>query len=453
MKHLGPEQLEQAAKTAPEGELAAHLSSCAECRADVKRARARQKLLGGLKPYTLSDAGFRRVEARLDEAVREGLPSAFPWRWLGFGAATLAAAGIALMLVSAPPSTSGVVTLPAQKVELARSEFRPLTVIRADGAQARAGDADWRALSAGDVLQSGEALSAELITLSDAAAEWRFVASGSLSLGGVATVTLGAGEVTTQVESRDAVTVLASSRGFIAKAALFSVTRVGAEVVLQVSEGEVEVVDSLSAQRRVVKAPNAVRWSDGSAVGDGRDEPVRAVGRPRVPAPPWATFDASSLPAGTAITLDDVDLGVAPFTELLSAGRHRLVRNGAAVTIELLAGAPYVATLKDTPSQVEAPEPDAAALERVLSELKRQKPKLAACYEKWLKANPQAGGEVVLQLTVSAQGRVKAARIGSGSMSPASADCLVRASKSLVLSPLGAEATLEVPLMLRRPGP
>jgi hypothetical protein len=42
--------------------------------------------------------------------------------------------------------------------------------------------------------------------------------------------------------------------------------------------------------------------------------------------------------------------------------------------------------------------------------------------------------------------------VGASSISPASAECLVRTAKSLVLSPLGAEATLEVPLVLRSPG-
>ena len=102
----------------------------------------------------------------------------------------------------------------------------------------------------------------------------------------------------------------------------------------------------------------------------------------------------------------------------------------------------------------DGPEPDAAALARVMAELKRQTPKLSACYEKWLKANPQASGEVVLELTVSAQGRVKKARLPEGSkgISAASAECLVTTAKTLVLPPLGVEATLEQPLVLRPPG-
>ncbi|MGV3620709.1 MAG: AgmX/PglI C-terminal domain-containing protein [Archangium sp.] len=454
MKHLGPDQIEDAAKSAPAGEVATHLTSCAECRADVKRAKARQTLLGGLKPYTLSDVAFRRVEARLDEAVREGLPSKFPWKWLGYSMGVIAAAGLALMIAGRETTQTGVETLPTQKFELAQSSFRPLTVIRAVKTQARSGAEPWRDVKPGDVLTSGEALSAESITLSDVAVEWRFVASGSLSLGGAATVSLGAGEVTTQVNSKDPLTVLASTRAFIASDAVFSVTRAAAEVALNVRDGEVEVVDSATGVRRTVKAPAALRWSDGSSVNDGLDEKVATIEAPRVPPQPWVRFDASSLPAGTRISLDGVDLGTSPTAELLTAGRRQMTAtppNGAATVswVNLVAGNQFVATLEPA-APMNAPEPDAAALERVLGELKAQRPKLAACYEKWLKANRAAEGEVTLELTVGANGKVKRATLGQNSMSPSAADCLTRTAKSFVLSPLGAEATLEVPLVLQR---
>ncbi|PZR04606.1 MAG: hypothetical protein DI536_33985 [Archangium gephyra] len=454
MKHLGPEQVEQAARSAPAREVATHLAACAECRADVKSARARQKLLGGLKPYTLSDLAFRRVEARLDEVVRDGVPSKFPWRWLGYSMGVIAAAGLALMIAGRETQQAGVVTLPTPKVELAQSSFRPLTVIRAVKTSARIGEASWRELKAGDVLTSGEALSADAVTLSDIAAEWQFAASGSLSLGGVATVTLGAGEVTTQVKSKDTVTVLASTRAFVASEAVFSVSRAAAEVALHVSQGEVEVVDSSTGLRRPVKAPAALRWSDGSSLRDGLEAKPGTLGAPRVPPQPWVLFDARSLPAGTRISLDGVDLGTSPTAELLTAGRRQLTTiapNGASTTswVNLVAGAPFTATLEPSPPMDDR-EPDAAALERVMGELKAQRPKLAACYEQWLKANRAAQGEVTLELTVAANGKVKRATLGQNSMSASSADCLVRTARSFVLSPLGAEATLEVPLVLQR---
>ena len=72
MSHLEPETIETAARETPAGDVAAHLGSCAECRGHVRRAQGRQRLLSGMTPYTLSDLAFRRVEARLDEAVAAG---------------------------------------------------------------------------------------------------------------------------------------------------------------------------------------------------------------------------------------------------------------------------------------------------------------------------------------------------------------------------------------------
>lgn len=451
MKHLEPDVIDAAAKATPEGEVAIHLASCAECRADVKSARARQKLLGGLTPYTLSDVAFRRVEARLDEAVREGEVSpGFAWgRWLGFGAVAIAAAA-ALFVVSRGPSAPGVVPLPAPQVELAKAVQRPLTVIRAQELKVRT-TGDWREGVIGEVLPGDAALSATSVTLSDAQAEWRFVASGSLSLGGVASVTLGAGELVAEVSSAEPVTVISSSRGFVSADALFSVSRVGAEVVLRVERGSVDVVDSSSGARRTVKAPAALRWSDGSSLEQSRDEAVQQVVAPSVPTPPWASFDARALAVGTQVSLDGAQLGTSPFIELVTVGRRRLaLTTGGVVTeswVDLVGASPFVAAAP-LPEKDDVMAPSDDALKRVMSELRSQTPKLAACYEKWLKANPAAQGEVVLSLTVSAQGRVRRATLGKTDISAASAECLVRTSKSLVLSPLGAEATLEVPLVL-----
>lgn len=452
MSHLDQEQLENP------GPHAEHLKSCAECRRAVSLARGRQRLLRGMKPYTLSDMAFRRVEARLEEQVREGLPNATPWwRWLGFGAAALAATALALMVITREPAES-VVTLPTPKVEVTLAAFRPLTVIRATKASARLGGeaAAWRAVSPGEVLSSGEAVSADSITLSDERAEWAFVASGSLSLGGAASLTLGAGSVGATVKAP--VEVLSGARRVIASEATFQVTRVGAELVVTVSDGEVEVVDTVTGQRRTVKATSAMRWSDASA--EGRQEKVELVAfAPVVPPPPWVRFDASTLGAGTLVSLDGAQLGTAPFVELVTSGKRRLgltPPNGALIEswVDLVGGSPFIAKVELPELGADGPEPDAAALARVMAELKRQTPKLSACYEKWLKANPQASGEVVLELTVSAQGRVKKARLPEGSkgISAASAECLVTTAKTLVLPPLGVEATLEQPLVLRPPG-
>ena len=209
-----------------------------------------------------------------------------------------------------------------------------------------------------------------------------------------------------------------------------------------------------TAERRLVKALRALRWSDGSALKDGRDEALRALAVPVVPGKPWTRFDTHALLAGTEVSLDGLKLGKAPFVELVTAGRRRLglTPPGGAQReswLELIGGQPYTAKVEFPSLEYDGPEPDAASLDRVMSELKRQRPKLAACYDKWLKANPTAQGEVTLELLVGAQGRVKRARVLDGTISAASSECLVTTAKSLVLPPLGADATLEVPLLLR----
>ncbi len=457
MKHLDPEVLESAARETPAGEAAAHLTECAECRGHVRRAQGRQRMLAGMKPYTLSDMAFRRVEARLTEAVAAGELAPSPWRWLWWAGGALAAAVLAFVVVSADPASPGMVKIPQQQVAIAAAPFHPLTVLRADAtAQLRRGEADWRALVPGDVALSGDALSAaSLILAPEGDVAWALAVEGSLSLGGAASLTLGAGAVIAQVGSP--IEVLASSRRVIASNALFSVSRAGAEVVLAVAEGEVQVIDSLTGERRSVKAPQSVRWSDGSPLAEGRDEVVSGLKAPAVPGRPWARFDASALLPGTVVSLDGVQLGAAPFIELVTAGRRRLglTPPGGVLTeswAELIGGQPFSAKIETPVVENEGPDPDAEALARVLSAIKSQRPKLSACYEKWLKANASAQGEVVLELVVSAQGRVKKARVESGTISAASSECLVTTAKSLVLPSLGVEATLQVPLLLRQPG-
>jgi hypothetical protein len=119
-----------------------------------------------------------------------------------------------------------------------------------------------------------------------------------MSLGSAAAVTLGAGEVVAKVNSSAAVSVLASSRAFSASSAVFSVNRVGAEVALAVSEGQVDVLDTVSGQRRVVKAPASLRWSDGSALSESREEAAVALGAPVVPVKPWVRFGISPFGIG-----------------------------------------------------------------------------------------------------------------------------------------------------------
>ena len=129
MKHLDPDVIEQAARAAPSAEVAQHLSSCTECQGHVRRAKGRQRLLAGMKPYTLSDMAFRRVEARLEEAVNAGETSPSPWRWLWWAGAAVAAAMLAVVVVSGDGALPGIVKIPTRQVATATAPFHPLTVL------------------------------------------------------------------------------------------------------------------------------------------------------------------------------------------------------------------------------------------------------------------------------------------------------------------------------------
>jgi hypothetical protein len=94
-------------------------------------------------------------------------------------------------------------------------------------------------------------------------------------------------------------------------------------------------------------------------------------------------------------------------------------------------------------------DPDASALARIQDELKRQRPRLAACYEKWLKANPSAlDADIELHLVVSAKGQVKEATLEGAAMSASSAECLLQTARALTLPGLGNEVELALPLHL-----
>lgn len=396
MTHLTPEFLEALAREEalprpwPSDETPhAHLEKCAECRARLASARARVKLLGGMTPYTLSPMAFRRVEARAVEAAQA--PRTSWWVWALGGVA--AAAALAFVVARAPARE--VIELP-KVAELPRVAFTPLTVIRAsDDAQVRSGAGSWQKLTAGATLREGDALSGTSVTMS--AEQLKLQTSGELALGGAATLTLGAGAAVADVSTT---TVLqAGTRRFSSSDSLFSVTRAAAELALDVARGEVEVFDSATGERRVVKAPASLRWSDGALAP--REEPPRALTPPDVTVPvPELTLETE-----------------APKPVLLPEKRDV--------------------------------DPDPKALASVRDEILRQRPKFSACYEKWLKTNPSAQGEVTLELQLNAHGRVLRARVEGSSVSAAAQQCLTTTAKTLVLSPLGAEATLQVPLVLR----
>ncbi|HEY0881143.1 MAG TPA: hypothetical protein VGD87_06425, partial [Archangium sp.] len=180
MSHLDPERIELAAKSAPAGDDAAHLASCADCKAQVKSARARQRLLGGMTPYTLSDMAFRRVEARLDEAVAAGDASPRSWRWAWLLGGALAVVVLGFVLINPEGTAPWTVKLPTPQVAAHEAPFHPLVVLKASpDTQLREGKA-WAPVRAGDVLSTAGALSStQLLAAPEADVPWALSVAGS----------------------------------------------------------------------------------------------------------------------------------------------------------------------------------------------------------------------------------------------------------------------------------
>jgi hypothetical protein len=449
--HLTDEQRDAVAKGSTEPGFDAHLKDCADCRAGVADAKARQRLLSGLTPYTLNDMAFRRVEARLMEQVEEGLPSPWP-SWLKVALPALACVVVLLVVApwrAEPTPSPDVFPRPAIARPAPRS-FSPMTATFASAdATRRPGDGAWMSLRAGDTLTADTAVSASRLVV--ASADLVLVTDGSWAAGGQAQVVLGAGVVTASGTAE----VLAGPRRVMGVESVFRVERTAAEVVVDVASGTVEVFDESSGQRRSVASPARLRWADGTALEQGVSEAIVTFESPRAPKGPVVPLDLSGLPVGTTVSLDGQGFGETPFTLAADPGRHRLNltppgQPGQERFIDLVGGAPFLVALQalESDREVEAPEPDARALARVLEDLKRQTPKLRACYEKWLKANPSASGQIDLVLVVTAKGSVKRADVKGDPISPESATCLKTTAKSLVLSPLGSEQELEVPLVL-----
>lgn len=454
MSHLSPETVEQLARQPGSGpaQAQAHLAACPSCRASVRDAAGRQALLGGLKPYTLSDMAFRRVEARLMEAVEEGVgPPALPWRWLV--PVVFALVGVVVggrlwpAYVGAPVAQSP--WLDRSRLEVAHVE--PLTVLwGSSDARARRGAGAWRPVSAGQVVEPGERLEGRAVRLAPAAdVAWAFEVTGSLGVDDGASVRLADGVLRAQV-ARTRADVVVGGLHVLATDAVFSLTRAAAEVVVDVAEGTVELVDS-TFERRLVKAQQRLRVSDGALLSAAAIEPSSGVELLSVPSKPWVRLDATSLAAGTRVTLDGALLGEAPLSAMVTSGRHRLglASPGEALReswVEL--SGPYSVKPLIPLRAIESSVPDAIAVARIQAELQRQRPKLSACYEKWLKANPSASAEVELRLVVSARGRVTQAKVEGALSEGGPADCLVRSAKALSLPALGTEVEIELPLKL-----
>jgi len=314
-------------------------------------------------------------------------------------------------------------------------------------ARIQRGDTPWLPASAAQVLEAGVRVEGGSVRLApDSWVQWGFALAGTLRVGDGASARLIGGELVAQVSGAEA-DVAVGPLHALATEAVFSLRRSAAEVVVDVAEGTVELVDS-SLERRQVRGPQRLRLRDGAPLSQAATEPSLGVRPVDVPRRPWSHLDASSMPRGTRLILDGVPLGEAPFAALVSSGQHRL---GLAAPGEAVHESWVALTGRYVPrlalSEATATEPDAAAVQRLQEALRRQRPMLQACYEKWLKANPSASAEVELRLVVSASGRVKDARVeGGGPGAPI--ECLVRSAKALSLPALGSELELEVPLRL-----
>lgn len=446
MSHLDPEQLE---RVAAGGEAPGHLAECATCREALRLAKGRRALLAGLRPYTLSDLGFRRVEAQVLERVAHTAQAPWwqPLTWL-LPAAAVVALAVALWPTPAPrPDTFSTPAVAAPTF----APLPPLTVLAADDARWREGEGTWEALLPRAALHPGATVTAARVLLAPTQA-----ASPKLALSGTATfdapVALGVGTLDALV-SADQFAVLAGPRRVEAVDASLVVRRGAGQTTVDVVAGAARFVDVRSGAVHVLTAPVRARWADGepSPVLGGAPEAPAAS---RWPAPPYAWLDLGGLSAGTAVAVDGEALSPVPSLWAVTAGKHRLQlrpATGRPVDLELdaLAGGATPVSFKEDAPEV-APSPE--ALERLSVALRTHTPRLRACYEQWLKATPDAAGELVLALNVNAKGRVLSAQVGGAAMSKAATDCLVRTAKALDLPALGSPQRVEVPLVLRPAG-
>ncbi len=446
MSHLDPEQIEVAAQAV---DAPPHLASCEVCRQAVRRAKARRALLAGLTPYTLSDHGFRRVEARVLERLADTAQA--PW-WQPLTWLVPAAAVVALAIAIWPTPAPGPDTL--LPTVAAPAKFRPLptlTVLAATEARWRIGEATWNELKPQAELRAGTTLTAQRVLLAPATE-----VSPRLSLSGTATldapIALGVGTLDAQV-SADLFGVLAGPRRVEAVDSSLVVRRAAGQTTVDVLSGRARFVDVHSGATHELIAPVRARWADGEPrpLVEGQPE---AAAPARWPAPPFAWLDLQGLTAGASVAIDGEALSPVPSLWAVTAGKHRLTLTppgGRAVELELnaLAGAPTPVTLADEGAE---PPPSPEALQRLSVALRGHTPKLRACYEQWLKATPDAAGELVLALNINAKGRVLSAQVAGAAMSKAATDCLVRTAKGLDLPALGSPQRVEVPLVLRPAG-
>ncbi len=430
--HLTDEQLENPGD-------APHLRDCEQCRAAVARAAARRKLLGGLKPYTLSDVAFSRVEAKLMEHVRENPPGP---RWT-FGRIF---AWSAIAAVFAMFAVSTVRPLLGNKPELPVPFFEPMTVVHASGPVA---------VKAGDVLGRDATVEASSgrVVLATADGE-------ALRLRGGARFKLGARDAAVRLEAGTLGVDGRKGGPWVVANATHWIRGVDAsyEVAadqLRLYRGIVYVSDSASFDsQRVLGAPVAFRFADGKV---SPLEPPFDVGLGAPLPSPWARFELGL--AASDVELDGQKVGPSPLSMLTTPGRHKVrALVGEAwreADVDLTVGTPGVVELPEkqpvVPVMPQAPTGPVveADPEAIAAAVKAQLPKLRVCHEKWLKVNEQAHGKVTMNVTVSPKGRVtRATFTAAEGVPPAVNECLGRAVRAMTLPKSSEEVELEIPVLL-----
>ena len=454
MSHLAPEQIEAVAS----GGSDPHLESCADCRKSVASARARRSLLKGMKDITLTDVAFRRIEAKVMSDI-EAPVSAWGlvraqlrnnWVLVAVAAGLVLVVSVPRWLESKVPVVTPVaVKAPVKQAPVAHTE--QLLAVLVEGQVLRNGSA----LAAGDVVKSGDAIDARRgrVVLNEAGHDSRFELMGQAHFGGPATVALEEGVLAVDSPAE----VLIDAGAWVSGTdCAFVVSRAAAEVVVDVLRGQL-LVSSESSLREGTKLSAlaqlkvALPARGPFAVGGLEPAPYPFTSLPRQP---WAKFEIGDLPAGTNFDIDGQRIGGTPASLLLGLGKHKVRTHipgqpSRESFVELIAGGDtHFKVPPRTGPEKEEPPPSDDAIAELQRALKEQRPKLRACYEKWLKANPSATGQVELTLVVARNGKVTAARVEDATIPRESIDCLVRTGKTLRLPALGSEQEIQVPLVL-----
>jgi hypothetical protein len=417
VSHLTPEELETAQDSAP------HLAECEKCREAVRLARGRQKLLKGMRPYTLSDIAFSRVDARLQEQIREARPRGLRWLW-AFG------------LVGAAAAFAGFVLMQARPVP---SAFEPMTVAFAEGDTS---------LKAGDVLGRGTQVGAEQASVTLATADGE-----ALRLSGGATFQLGARDAAVAFDTGRLVVDAVRGGPWRVRVgehfveASDALMRVSPNAV-DVSRGSVRVFDEVVWSRgKTVNAPAHLDLATGT-VSPLVDELSVS---PKAVKPPWAKLSLGL--KADDVELDGKKLGRSPLSTLTNPGKHHISAAGREADIDLTTSGSGIVELPEKPIAAGPAVPKGphveADPEAIAKAIKAQLPKLRVCHEKWLKVDATARGKVEMALTVSPKGKVtKTTFTAAEGVPPAIDDCLARAARTLVLPQSSEEVELELPVLL-----